>query len=306
MIQSLPEEHSHAMMLKHSTTKHLLPPLSQHSAMGPLLLFQGRGGGTQVCRSRRETDSWAGDLICKITQFIQLLKLHLQNCNVNDVPRRFLLKVTSSLCEREQMSSTSSIEDHGYETDLEGKTQVMSLMERQMCSVSDSCSDRACDQHGSPAPAVSERSPHLSVTCWTLYLFRPTTCPLDPGSRALMTCLPAQYLFFTLLPLTDSRSWLLYVSPTWLTPLALVGSPPDSVKVSWSSLPCWPTLVVSDPSAWLSWSSLCSVFCLNHPIVSMSYFTLCGTRWHLFNLYTCPTHLMVIISKSLALHLLFI
>lgn len=65
-------------------------------------------------------------------------------------------------------------------------------------------------------------------------------------------------------------------------------------------------LVVSDPSAWLSWSSLCSVFCLNHPIVSMSYFTLCGTRWHLFNLYTCPTHLMVIISKSLALHLLFI
>ncbi|KAE8298527.1 hypothetical protein D5F01_LYC03029 [Larimichthys crocea] len=55
-IQSL-EEHSHAMMLKHYPTKHLLPPLNQHSAMGPLFIFWGRGGGTQVCRSCREIDS---------------------------------------------------------------------------------------------------------------------------------------------------------------------------------------------------------------------------------------------------------
>lgn len=240
MIQSLPEEHSHAMMLKHSTTKHLLPPLSQHSAMGPLFIFQGRGGGTQVCRSRRETDSWAGDLMYKITQFIQLLKLHLQNCNVNDVPRRFLLKVTSSLCEREQTSSTSSIQDHRYETDLEGKTQVMLLMERQMCSV------RFLLGQGMWSTWQPCTSGLREVTSPVCHL--PDTAPLQANNipswswqQSSHDCLPAQYLFFILLPLTDSRSWLLYVSPTWLTPLALVGSPPDSVKVSWSSLPCSPT-----------------------------------------------------------------
>lgn len=39
MIQSLLEEHSQAMMLKHYPTKHLLPPLNQHSAMGPFVFF---------------------------------------------------------------------------------------------------------------------------------------------------------------------------------------------------------------------------------------------------------------------------
>lgn len=50
MIQSLLEEHSQAMMLKHYPTKHLLPPLNQHSAMGPFVFFfRGEEEGALRC-----------------------------------------------------------------------------------------------------------------------------------------------------------------------------------------------------------------------------------------------------------------
>lgn len=89
-------------------------------------------------------------------------------------------------------------------------------------------------------PYVSQRSPHLSVTCWSLHLFRPTT-PSPSTQQRSHDCLPEPSICSS----SSSLRWikilvfLLSVSPThWSLWLA---SPPDSVLVSWSSLPCWPT-----------------------------------------------------------------
>jgi len=70
MIQSLLEEHGHAMMLKHHPTNNVLRSISQYFwAVGPLLCFlfcfsrwEWRGD-SQVCRFCMENDSWTGDFL---------------------------------------------------------------------------------------------------------------------------------------------------------------------------------------------------------------------------------------------------
>lgn len=79
------------------------------------------------------------------------------------------------------------------------------------CSVSDSWLDWTCDPCGCPAPEI----PSL-VIYQTQDFFRPT------DSLMILTAnwLPAlDFFFFNLTFLMGSRSWLLYVSHAWLTPL---------------------------------------------------------------------------------------
>lgn len=86
---------------------------------------------------------------------------------------------------------------------------------------------------------------------------------------------PCQPSIFVLHP--SSSDWfkimvaLLSVSPAWLTPLALVGSP------VWHTAPLT-HLVTSDPSTWLSWLLVCRVSSVvYYLIVLMSYIS---PLWH--------------------------
>lgn len=147
---------------------------------------------------------------------------------------------TSPLCKKEQASSTSFIQDHKYRTEMDWKRQMLMLTERQMCSVSISHSNRSTIKMAAlhiSATEVSQRSPHLSVTCWTLHLFRPTMPSWSSQQRSHDCLTPASpvFFFFILLPPIGSRSWssyCLFHLPDWLLWLWL-SLPPDS-------LPCWP------------------------------------------------------------------
>lgn len=187
----------------------------------------------------------------------------------------------------------------------------------RLCSVSDSCLHRACDQHGSPASEVSQRSPHLSITCRTLHLFRPTT-PSWSSQQRSHDCLPAQYLFFIPLPF-----WLIQdhgcvaVCFTCLTDssLTLVGSPTWLCHGFWILTALLTHLVTSDPSTWLSWPSVCRVSSVVLIIWSCWWAILLFVPHSdlFFYLYTCPTHhpflvkLIFSISKSdvVCIHLFF-
>lgn len=159
-------------------------------------------------------------------EFIQLLKFYLQFGVLH------FLKVTWDLFlwvnrSRRHLLPPYRITDTGL--NWKERDRCWCRSERQMCFVSVSCSDRArCDQHGGPASEVSQRSPHLSVTCWTLHLFRPTT----PSSSSQQRSSICSSSFFSCDPFKITPS----VPPAWLTPLALVGSPHLTL-----SLPCWPT-----------------------------------------------------------------
>lgn len=146
----------------------------------------------------------------------------------NDVLPHFLLKVTSSAYQQE--SSTSFVQSHRRETALEGKdTDDDARGETDVLCV------RALRGIGMQSHRGHLTCPSPARLCTSSGQQRPPR----PGSRA-----PSSLLQCSCSPSisTASRSWLLYVSPAWLTPLALVGSPHGLCQgFSLSSLPCWPT-----------------------------------------------------------------
>lgn len=114
-----------------------------------------------------------------------------------------------------------------------------------------------------PPGITAEVTSHLSVTCPDSVPPRANRALPRPGGTAPLSPLHCLRSPPPLHPPAASRSWLLYVSPAWLTPLALVGSTPmDSVKVSPLILTALPAhLVTADPSARLSRSLPCCVLC---------------------------------------------
>lgn len=109
----------------------------------------------------------------------------------------------------------------------------------------------------------------------TLCLLGPTAPSPVQAAQLPSPCFTASVLHPPLHPPAASRSWLLYVSPAWLTPLALVGSTPmDSVKVSPLILTALPAhLVTADPSARLSRSLPCCVLCSVRHIFPVNNFS---------------------------------
>lgn len=114
-----------------------------------------------------------------------------------------------------------------------------------------------------PPGITAEVTSHLSVTCPDSVPPRANRALPRPGGTAPLSLLHCLRSPPPLHPPAASRSWLLYVSPAWLTPLALVGSTPmDSVKVSPLILTALLAhLVTADPSARLSRSLPCCVLC---------------------------------------------
>lgn len=173
-------------------------------------------------------------------------------------------------------------------TELEGMRQMLLPTERQMCSVSDSCLDRACDQHGSPASKVTSPVCHLPDTALGQHR------PLHSPSRDLMTvcqpsiCSPSFFLWLI------QDHGCLAVCFTCLTDSSGSGWPPSSdyVMVSWSSLPCWhvwwhltPLPGYHDPQCAESLLLFKSSDCVNE-----LFYPLWHTVTSFFYLYTRPTH----------------
>lgn len=126
-----------------------------------------------------------------------------------------------------------------------------------------------------PPGITAEVTSHLSVTCPDSVPPRANRALPRPGGTAPLSLLHCLRSPPPLHPPAASRSWLLYVSPAWLTPLALVGSTPmDSVKVSPLILTALPAhLVTADPSARLSRSLPCCVLCSVRHIFPVNNFS---------------------------------
>lgn len=230
------------------------------------LFLEEEEGGTQVRRSCGETDSWAG----KFTHFIKSPQnkcIQSFQIDFRTAPHTAFFFIfcrrwpgTSSLCEEEQMSSTSCM---GSQTELEGKRQMF---------VAD-CGQDMRSGH------VHRRSHRGHLTCLS------PAAPLQANNALLI--LTAEMLRLSASPVfaphPASFDWfeimvvLLSVSPAWLTPLALVGSPIRTPsRFLDPHCPADPPGDIWPLCLAIMILSVQSLFCCFMPI---NYFTLCSTHW---------------------------
>ena len=144
----------------------------------------------------------------------------------------FLLKVTSSPCEREQMSSTSSMQGRRCETVPARTTKMVLLILKQLFPISTGHVD------GHPAPAVSQRSLTWLSPAWRRTSSGQPTCPwssLADSLSAFSVFSLNSPLFFWLI---QDHGCCTFHLPDWLLWFSWA-APPDCVKVSGSSLPLW-------------------------------------------------------------------